>query len=213
MFRPRKLVAYCVRRVSMNPVLSKLTMCVCAAGTGAAIIPAAHVVKRHFRPAVHHVARGPLVDVAAARPDCLPGVTLAGGGLGNGAGGGGGGIGSSGLTDLAPGARSGESGGGFPFGGFQSCALRWWRRLPGRWWRRRIGWWRWPSGWRRWRDPAGWRRDPSRRRRWRDPAGTALDEQRARAGCMGADGRGASAWRVARSATTVSVAGRAPLEA
>lgn len=98
----------------MNPVLSKLTMCVCAAGTGAAIIPAAHVVKRHFRPAVHHVARGPLVDAAAARPDCLPGVTLAGGGLPGGAGGGGG----SSLTNLAPGAPGGESGGGFPFGGF-----------------------------------------------------------------------------------------------
>ncbi len=80
----------------MNPVLSKLTMCVCAAGTGAAILPAAHVVKRHFspRPAVHRVVRSPLLDAAAARPDCLPGVTLAGGGLGEGGGGG--------MSELSP---------------------------------------------------------------------------------------------------------------
>lgn len=100
----------------MNPLLSKLTMCVCAAGTGAVIVPAAHVVKRHFspRPAVHHIARSPFVQAAAARPDCLPGVTLAGGGLGEGGGG-------SGLTTLNPQAINAPgipSRGGFPFGGF-----------------------------------------------------------------------------------------------
>ena len=99
----------------MNPVLSKLTMCVCAAGTGAAIVPAAHAVKRHFAPhrAVHRSVAAPIMT-AAARPDCLPGVTLAGGG----AGGGGGGTGS-GLTDLNQGSRlaPGGSDNGFPFGG------------------------------------------------------------------------------------------------
>lgn len=92
-------------------------MCVCAAGTGAAIVPAAHVVKRHLAPhraAVRHV-RTPFSDVATVRPDCLPGVTAAGGGLG---GGGGGGLTSLGAPTLGAPA-SGSN--GFPFGGFSGA--------------------------------------------------------------------------------------------
>lgn len=100
----------------MTPLLSKLTMCVCAAGTGAAIVPAAHIVQRHLAPhrAVHRVAKTPLIGVATVRPDCLPGVTAASGGGSNG------GAGSDGLIPFAPAmAGTPESGtGGFPFGGF-----------------------------------------------------------------------------------------------
>ncbi len=72
-----------------KPILSKIAICVCAAGTGAAIVPAAHVAQKQFAPrrAVHHVVKGPLL-AAAVRPDCLPVATTpddsqfeAGGGL------------------------------------------------------------------------------------------------------------------------------------
>ena len=99
----------------MTPLLSKLTMCVCAAGTGAAIVPAAHAVHRHFAPhraAVHRVVRTPVIEAADVRPDCLPGVTTAGDGLGGGGG--------DTLIALSPAsAGAGLHGSGdFPFGGF-----------------------------------------------------------------------------------------------
>lgn len=103
----------------MTPLLSKLTMCVCAASTGAAIVPAAHAVNRHFAP--HHPAvrqlRSPFIE-AAARPDCLPGVTSVGGGLGEGGGSG------SGLTSLSsePTRSSTSASGGFPFSGFAAVS-------------------------------------------------------------------------------------------
>ena len=101
----------------MTPLLSKLTMCVCAAGTGAVVMPAAHIVQRHLAPhraVVHRAVRAPLVDVAAVRPDCLPGVAAASGGGNEGGGGG------DGLALFAPAvAGAAVSGtGGFPFGGF-----------------------------------------------------------------------------------------------
>lgn len=98
----------------MTPILSKLTMCVCAAGTGAAVVPTAHAVQRHFSPhhAVRHAVRAPAIEAATARPDCLPGVTTAGGGLGEGGGGS--------LISLSPAAAGTpiRESGGFPFGGF-----------------------------------------------------------------------------------------------
>ena len=101
--------------ISVTPVLSKLMMCVCAAGTGAAIVPAVHVAQRHFSPhhaAVHRPGRRARGATLAIRPDCLPGVTAAGGGLG---GGGSDGMTSLGLAaDVAPGRDTD----GFPFGGF-----------------------------------------------------------------------------------------------
>lgn len=56
-----------------KPIFSKIAICVCAAGTGAAIVPAAHVAQKHFAPprALHRIAKGPLL-AAAVRPDCLP---------------------------------------------------------------------------------------------------------------------------------------------
>lgn len=65
--------------VVSKPLLSKIAICVCAAGTGAAIVPVAHVAQKHFVPhraAVHHIANGPSL-AAATRPDCLPIATTA----------------------------------------------------------------------------------------------------------------------------------------
>ncbi len=98
----------------MNPVLSKLTMCVCAAGTGAAVVPVAQSVRHHYAPkrhAVHRVARPPVAAapaLASATPDCPPGVGVAGPGLGDGS--------TGGLTALtgpvqaSPGSSGGAGG-------------------------------------------------------------------------------------------------------
>ncbi len=98
----------------MTPLLSKLTMCVCAAGTGAVVVPATHIVQRHLAPhrAAVHRSRAPLADVAAVRPDCLPGVAAASGGGNEGGGG-------DGLAPFAPAmvGAPGSGTGGFPFGG------------------------------------------------------------------------------------------------
>lgn len=58
---------------SITPLLAELTMRDCAAGSGAAVVPTAHVLQRHLAP--RRASRAPFVDVAAVRPDCLPGVS------------------------------------------------------------------------------------------------------------------------------------------
>jgi hypothetical protein len=67
-------------------------MCVCAAGTGAAIVPVSHAVKQHFAPkrAVHRVARPAEVagPALASTSDCLPAASLRGPDLGDGTTGG-----------------------------------------------------------------------------------------------------------------------------
>ena len=92
----------------MHPLLSKLTTCVCAAGTGAAVLPTAHAIQRHYAP--HHIAHHAKAVPAAAlvsRSDCLPGAALAGAAL-------------TSMTPLGldggPAAAAPVSSEGFPFG-------------------------------------------------------------------------------------------------
>ncbi len=108
-------------------MLSKLTMCVCAAGTGAALVPTAHAVQRHLgphaRPAVHRAATAPHIAAPAlTSTDCPPAVALLDGGLGGASGAALTGTGvqpvSSDGFPFGPGGSDAGGGGFFPGGGF-----------------------------------------------------------------------------------------------
>lgn len=111
----------------MGVVLSKLTMCVCAAGTGAAVLPVTHAVHRAFAPqhARHHAPRPAIAAIpASATVDCIPAAAalpLAGGPGGGGSGFAPGTTALAAAGDVAFPSRVGGfgdgSGGGFGGGG------------------------------------------------------------------------------------------------
>ncbi len=66
----------------MNPLAAKLLMCVCAGGTGAAILPAVHHFRHASRPLVHHAVAAsavPCAVIPAAVVAALPDLPVAGG--------------------------------------------------------------------------------------------------------------------------------------
>lgn len=66
----------------MNPLAAKLLMCVCAGGTGAAILPAVHHFRHASRPLVHHAvaaATVPCAVIPVAVVAALPDLPVAGG--------------------------------------------------------------------------------------------------------------------------------------